>query len=73
MLRRIGIGFAFALLGYAIGAFGGGFLIAQFGAPKNDLSVEAAMTGAFFTGPLVAVVAFVVGFWWAGPAPGERS
>jgi hypothetical protein len=72
-MRRLGIGFLFAVVGYLAGAFGGGLLITAFGEPKIDLQVEAAMTGAFVIGPLVAFVAFAVGAAWAGTKPPPRS
>jgi len=36
------------------------FLIASFSANGHDKSIEAAMTGAFVCGPLMAVVAVVL-------------
>ena len=51
------------LLGYALGAFGGGLLVSALSANTHDPSVEAAMTGAFVTGPLAGVVGALVGFW----------
>lgn len=48
------------LVGYLIGAFGGGLLISTFSSNQHDRSLEAAMTGAFVSGPIVAVLTFVV-------------
>ena len=62
MGRRIAVGVLAALLGYAIGAFGGGFLVSTLSSNPHDRSVEAAMTGAFVCGPLGAGVGFVSGF-----------
>lgn len=42
--------------GYVVGAFGGGYLIELLSSNRHDRSVEAAMTGAFVTGPIGAVV-----------------
>jgi len=58
----VAIGFGVAVLGYVLGAVGGGFLISALSSNTHDRSVEAAMTGAFVTGPLIAVVGFIVGF-----------
>ena len=61
-MKRFAIAAACAVGGYLVGAFGGGFLINALSSNQHDRSVEAAMTGAFVTGPLVAVIAFVVAF-----------
>lgn len=60
-MKRFAIAAAWAVCGYLAGAFGGGFLIDALSSNQHDRSIEAAMTGAFVTGPLVAVLAFVVG------------
>jgi len=39
---------------------GGMFLIEAFSSNRHDRSVEAAMTGAFVVGPLMAVAAVIV-------------
>jgi uncharacterized membrane protein YeaQ/YmgE (transglycosylase-associated protein family) len=59
VLKRIGLSFLAAIVGYLVGAFGGGWLIGTFSS-SSDRSTEAAMTGAFVCGPLVACVAFIV-------------
>jgi hypothetical protein len=51
-------------LGYLIGAFGGGLLIEQFSTNRHDRAVEAAMTGAFVTGPVGALLFLVIGLAW---------
>lgn len=61
MLWRIGIGLVCAIAGYVIGAFGGGYLVSQVSTNSHDGNVEAAMTGAFVTGPLVAIISLIVG------------
>ena len=66
MLRRIGFGILWGTAGYLCGAFGGGLLVARATSNTFDPDVEAAMTGAFVIGPLVALVAFAVGAWRAG-------
>jgi hypothetical protein len=50
------------LIGYIVGAFGGGLLISATTSNMHDASLEAAMTGAFVTGPAAAIVAGIVGF-----------
>lgn len=62
MLRRLAIGFGCAVVGFAVGAAGGGLLVDVLSSNVHDRSVEAAMTGAFAIGPLCAVIGFVVGF-----------
>jgi uncharacterized membrane protein YfcA len=62
MGRRLVIGFLSGLVGYLLGAIGGGLLVALLSSNTHDRSVEAAMTGAFVLGPLAAIVGFVIGF-----------
>jgi hypothetical protein len=62
MARRILIALLATLAGYLVGAVGGGWLISILSSNTHDVSVEAAMTGAFVTGPLAALVAFIAGF-----------
>ena len=71
MLRRIGFGFLWGIAGYVCGAFGGGFLVSQLSSNRFDRDMEAAMTGAFVTGPLAALIAFAIGAWRAGRQPGR--
>ncbi len=73
MLRRAGIGLLWAVPAYLAGAFGGGYLVSILSSNAHDGSVEAAMTGAFVTGPLAAVAAFAAGGTWAGRARQPRS
>jgi len=57
--------FAFSLLGtisgYVIGAVAGYWLVSRASGNSHDRPVEAAMTGAFVSGPLGAVVGGVAG------------
>jgi hypothetical protein len=46
--------------GYAAGLLGGSVLIEAFSSNIHDKSMEAAMTGAFVVGPLMAAVAVIV-------------
>ena len=66
MMRRVGFGILWGLVGYLCGAFGGGWLVAQTSSNTFDRDMEAAMTGAFVIGPLVGLVAFAIGAWRAG-------
>jgi uncharacterized membrane protein YfcA len=68
MGKRIALGFLCGVLGYVLGAVGGGFLVSLLSSNTHDRSLEAVMTGIFAIGPLVSVVAFVVGFIRAKPA-----
>ena len=70
MLRRVGFGILWAIPGYLLGAVAGAFLINALSGNSFDGDMEAVMTGAFATGPLVGLVAFGVGAMRAGrPAP----
>jgi hypothetical protein len=64
--RRIGFGLLWGTAGYLAGAFGGGVLVNALSSNRFDRGTEAAMTGAFVTGPLLALVAFGVGAWRGG-------
>ena len=55
-----------ALGGYCAGAFAGGLLIAALSSNHFDRQMEVVMTGAFVTGPIGALIAFLAGFSWAG-------
>lgn len=62
MLRSLAIGLAWAIAGYLIGAFGGGWLVTKLSSNMHDRTTEAAMTGALIYGPALALVAFIAGF-----------
>jgi hypothetical protein len=62
MWKRIAVGVLWSLAGYVVDAFAGAFLINALSSNVHDGSVEAAMTGAFVTGPLTALVAFGLSF-----------
>ena len=68
-MRRIGFGILWGFIGYLCGAFGGGWLVAQTTSNTFDGDVEGAMTGAFVIGPLVGIVAFIIGAVRAGRRP----
>jgi hypothetical protein len=65
-LRRFGIGLLCAVAGYIVGAVVSYFLVLQLSGNVHDRGVEAAMTSAFFYGPIVAVIALVVGIVRSG-------
>jgi len=68
-MRRLAIGLLYAVAGYVAGAVATYFAIQAFSGNTHDRELEAAMTGAFAGGPLVAVVAGVVGAIRAKPRP----
>jgi hypothetical protein len=70
-MRRFGIAVLFAVVGYLIAAAASYFLVDLLSSNVHDRSVEAAMTSAFFYGPLGAVVAFIVGFIRGGRNAGQ--
>lgn len=61
--------FIYAVLGltagYIMGAGVGGALISIFSSNTHDKSTEVAMTAAFVTGPLGAIIGLVTAIWWA--------
>jgi len=59
-MRTFGLAVLAAIGGYVIGLFGGMLLIETFSTNRLDKSLEAAMTGAFVIGPLMAVVDVIV-------------
>ena len=59
-MKTFGLSVLAAIGGYLVGLFGGMLLIETLSSNTHDKSVEAAMTGAFVFGPLVAVVAVIV-------------
>ncbi len=59
---RIMIGLLVLVAGYVIGAAAGYALIAAMTSNTHDAPIEAAMTGAFVTGPALAVAAAIVWF-----------
>ncbi len=50
--------------GYAAGALIGAVLIETFSGNRHDRSLEAAMTGAFVTGPLGGLAGLLVALSW---------
>ena len=60
-MKRFAIGLLYAVVGYLVGAMLGYALISSQSSNTHDVSVEAAMTGAFVFGPLGATIAFIGG------------
>ena len=59
-MKTFGLAVLAAIGGYLIGLFCGMFLIETFSSNRHDQPVEAAMTGAFVIGPLMAVTAVIM-------------
>ncbi|MFA6244352.1 MAG: hypothetical protein WC655_25640, partial [Candidatus Hydrogenedentales bacterium] len=64
MLRRFLLATLVAIPCYLAGAFGGGALLYELSSNTHDRSMEAAMTGAFATGPAAAVIGFLTVMLW---------
>lgn len=60
-MKRFGIALLCGVGGYIVVAVASYFLILEFSSNRHDRAVEAAMTSAFFFGPIGAVLAFIVG------------
>jgi Na+/proline symporter len=65
-VKRLFIVLLCAVGGYLVFAAAGYFLVGQFSSNTHDRSVEAAMTGAFFFGPIGALATAAVGFIRSG-------
>jgi hypothetical protein len=59
-MKLIGTIVLAAAVGYIVGLFGGMGAVELLSSNTHDRSLEAAMTGAFVIGPLVAIVAVIV-------------
>ena len=68
-MKRLAIGVLCAVVGYLLAAAVSYFLVLQFSSNMHDRDVEAAMTSAFFFGPIGALVAFVFGIVLSGRRP----
>ena len=55
-MKTFGAALLAAILGYVVGVFGTMAAIELFSSNQHDKSLEAAMTGAFIGGPLMAVI-----------------
>jgi hypothetical protein len=66
VLRRIGFGLFFAIIGFLAAAIASYFLILEFSSNTHDRSVEAAMTSVFFFGPVGGLAGLVSGVIFGG-------
>lgn len=55
-MKTVGIALLAAIVGYVVGLFGTMTAIQLFSSNQHDKSMEAAMTGAFVGGPLIAII-----------------
>ncbi len=58
-MRTFGVALLAAILGYIVGLFGTMAAIELFSSNTHDKSMEAAMTGAFAGGPLIAIISVI--------------
>jgi predicted peroxiredoxin len=58
-MKAFGVALLAAILGYIVGLFGTMAAIELFSSNTHDKSMEAAMTGAFVGGPLIAVISMI--------------
>ena len=58
-MKAFGVALLAAILGYIVGLFGTMAAIELFSSNQHDKSMEAAMTGAFVGGPLIAVISMI--------------
>jgi hypothetical protein len=61
VMKMIGVALLSSLGGYIAGVPLGVLLINTFSSNRHDRAQEAVMTGAFFVGPLVALLAGIAG------------
>ncbi len=59
-MKTFGILFVAAILGYAVGLFGGMGAVNLLSSNRHDKPLEAAMTSAFVCGPMAAAIAMIV-------------
>jgi len=59
-MKTFGVALLAAILGYVVGLFGTMVAIEVFSSNTHDKSMEAAMTGAFVGGPLIAIISVIV-------------
>ena len=58
-MKTFGVALLAAILGYVVGLFGTMAAIELFSSNQHDKFLEAAMTGAFAGGPLIAVISVI--------------
>jgi hypothetical protein len=65
-MRRLGIGFPFAIANYFVWLFIGYWGIELFSPPHQERSMDALYTSVFLFGPFGAVGGFIVGCIFGG-------
>ena len=60
-------------IGYILGAVAGYGLVSRSSSNAHDRPVEAAMTGAFVSGPLGAILGGLIGFRSGRPSAARRG
>lgn len=60
-MKRVGIALLCAIAGYVVVAFASYFLVGWLSSNTHDRSVEAAMTSAFFFGPMGGFAGLILG------------
>lgn len=68
-VRRVVLGIAGLVAGYAIGALAGYALLAALSTNTHDPALEASMTAAFVAGPIGALIGLVAGIVFGGRKP----
>jgi uncharacterized membrane protein YfcA len=68
MGRRLLLGCLWGAASYLAGALAGVLLTTMLSSNTHDKSMEAVMTGAFYTGPVAAVLGFVLAAALTKPA-----
>ena len=72
-MKRFAIGLLWGIAGYVIVAAASYFLVLAFSSNRHDREVEAAMTSAFFFGPVGAVLAFIAGIVRGGRSAAKSA
>jgi hypothetical protein len=60
-MKRLAFGLLGLICGYILGAVAGYAIVTRASANTHDKTIEAAMTGAFVSGPLGAITGAVAG------------
>jgi NhaP-type Na+/H+ or K+/H+ antiporter len=62
-----------AAAGYIAGAVLGYLLVNLLSPNQHDRELEAAMTGAFFSGPILAILIAIAGYMYSGKSTTEKT
>ncbi|HEX9275856.1 MAG TPA: hypothetical protein VGA51_05585 [Casimicrobiaceae bacterium] len=68
-MKRFAIAMLCGVAGYVVVAIVSYFLVLELSSNVHDREVEAAMSAAFFFGPVGAIIAFVAGLIRSGRRP----